>query len=121
MRLAQWQADGDIDVSDAPSVAHALLLGGAQWVLALGAPLRPGHLHNWLLGPDGATFSWPWQAPPERNGDTGGVASAAAAALLAQGLEMPRAVELALQHAAQALATSFLPGMGRRIPNRLAE
>jgi hydroxymethylpyrimidine/phosphomethylpyrimidine kinase len=49
------------------------------------------------------------------------VASAAAAALLAQGLEMPRAVELALQHAAQALATSFLPGMGRRIPNRLAE
>ncbi|HEY0294932.1 MAG TPA: bifunctional hydroxymethylpyrimidine kinase/phosphomethylpyrimidine kinase [Bordetella sp.] len=119
LRLAQWQADGSIDMSESPSPAHALLAGGAQWALVLGAPMRPGHQENILLGPDGQTHTWPWQAPPERNGDTGGVVAAAATALLAQGLDMPRAAELALQHAAQALSTGFLPGMGRRVPNRV--
>jgi hydroxymethylpyrimidine/phosphomethylpyrimidine kinase len=119
LRLAQWQADGNIDLSEAPSPAHALLAGGAQWALVLGAPGRPGHYDNMLVGPEGQTAAWPWQAPPERSADTGGVAAAAAAALLAQGLEMPRAVELALAHAGTALAASFLPGMGRRIPNRV--
>jgi hydroxymethylpyrimidine/phosphomethylpyrimidine kinase len=119
LRLAQWQAEGSIDTSQSASLAHALLDGGAQWALVLGAPLRPGHQENLLLGPDGQTHTWPWQAPPERNGDTGGVAAAAATALLAQGLDMPRAAELALQHAARALSTAFLPGMGRRIPNRV--
>lgn len=119
MRLAQWQADGSIDIGDSPSPAHALLAGGAQWALVLGAPVRPGHLENLLLGPEGQTQAWPWQAPPERNNDTGGVVAAAATALLAQGLDMPRAAELALQHAAQAIATAFLPGMGKRIPNRI--
>ena len=119
LRLAQWQADGSIDIGDSPSPAHALLAGGAQWALVLGAPLRPGHQENLLLGPDGQTHTWPWQPAPERNGDTGGVAAAAATALLAHGLEMPRTVELALGHAAQALAAAFLPGMGKRIPNRV--
>jgi len=119
LRLQQWQSDGTIDTSGAPSPAHALLVGGAQWALVLGAPLRPGHQVNTLVGPEGETASWPWQAPPERSSDTGGVAAAAAAALLAQGLAMPRAVELALAHAEQSLAAGFLPGMGRRIPNRL--
>ncbi|WP_260986213.1 bifunctional hydroxymethylpyrimidine kinase/phosphomethylpyrimidine kinase [Bordetella genomosp. 13] len=120
MRLAHWQSDGSIDTSGAPSAAHALLAGGAQWALVLGAPLRPGHHANTLIGPEGETASWPWQAPPDRNADTGGVAATAAAAFLAQGLPMARAVELALIHADQTLAGSFLPGMGRRIPNRLA-
>ena len=85
----------------------------------LGAPVRPGHLENLLLGPEGQTQAWPWQAPPERNNDTGGVVAAAATALLARGLDMPRVAELALQHAAQAIAAAFLPGMGKRIPNRV--
>jgi hydroxymethylpyrimidine/phosphomethylpyrimidine kinase len=116
--LAQWQADGDIDLSGAPSAAHGLLDGGAQWALVLGAPARPGHHHNLLAGPEGRTAAWPWQAPPERGGDAGGIVAAAAAALLARGLDMPGAVEQALTHAGLALAAGFLPGMGRRIPNR---
>lgn len=119
LRLAQWQADGSIDTSGAPSPAHALLAGGAQWALVLGAPVRPGHQDNILVGPEGQTFAWSWQAPPERSSDTGGLAAASAAALLAQGLDVPRAAEQALTHAGQALAASFLPGMGRRIPNRI--
>lgn len=119
MRLAQWHADGDIDIGEAPSPMHALAAGGAQWVLVLGSPVRPGHHANVLLGPGGQTATWPWQAPPERNTDTGGVAATAAAAMLAQGLEMPQAVEQALRHADSTLATAFLAGMGRRIPNRI--
>jgi len=119
MRLAQWQADGSIDTSGAPSPAHALLGGGAQWALVLGSPVRPGHQANLLVGPEGQTHTYPWQSPPDRSGDTGGVAATAAAAMLAQGLEMPRAVELALAHAEQTLAAGFLAGMGRRIPNRV--
>ncbi|AEE65795.1 phosphomethylpyrimidine kinase [Bordetella pertussis] len=121
VRLAQWQADGSIDTSGAPSPAHALLAGGAQWALVLGSPARPGHQVNMLVGPEGQTSTWPWQAPPDRNGDTGGVAAIAAAAMLAQGMEMPRAVEQALAHAERTIAASFLPGMGRRLPNRVAQ
>lgn len=119
MRLAQWHADGDIDLGEAATPMHALAAGGAQWVLVLGAPVRPGHHANILLGPGEQTVTWPWQAPPERNTDTGGVAATAAAAMLAQGLDMPKAVEQALRYADGALSTAFLPGMGRRIPNRL--
>ncbi|GAB3346460.1 hydroxymethylpyrimidine/phosphomethylpyrimidine kinase [Bordetella tumulicola] len=120
LRLAQWHADGEINIGDAPSPMHALAAGGAQWVLVLGSPVRPGHHANVLLGPGGQTVTWPWQPPPDRNADTGGVAAVAAAAMLAQGLEMPKAVEQALLHADETLAKAFLAGMGRRIPNRIA-
>nr|WP_238925015.1 bifunctional hydroxymethylpyrimidine kinase/phosphomethylpyrimidine kinase [Achromobacter insuavis] len=71
LRLAQWHADGDIDIGDAPSPMHAL------------------------------------------------VAATAITALLARGLDMPEAVRQGLAHADAAVAASFLPGMGRRIPNRI--
>ena len=115
LRLAQWHADGDIDIGDAPSPMHALVAAGAEWVLVLGSPQRPGHYANMLLGPNGQTSTLPWQAPPDRNGDAGGVAATAIAAMLARGLEMPEAVRQGLAHADAAIAASFLPGVGRRI------
>lgn len=63
LRLAQWHADGDIDIGDAPSPMHALVAAGAEWVLVLGSPQRPGHHANVLLGPNGQTTTLPWQAP----------------------------------------------------------
>ncbi|HAP26122.1 MAG TPA: hydroxymethylpyrimidine/phosphomethylpyrimidine kinase, partial [Achromobacter sp.] len=36
LRLAQWHADGDIDIGDAPTPMHALVAAGAAWVLVLG-------------------------------------------------------------------------------------
>jgi len=118
LRLMQWHNDGDIDIGDAPTPMHALLAAGAQWALILGAPQRAGHQANLLLGPDKQTLSWPWQAPPDRNSDTGGLAAMSIAAMLAQKLDMPTAVEQGLIHAEVALTASFLPGMGRRIANR---
>lgn len=105
LRLAQWHADGDIDIGDAPSPMHALVAASAQWVL--------------VLGPNGQTATLPWQAPPDRNGDAGGLAATAITAMLARGLEMPEAVRQGLAHADASVAASFLPGMGRRIPNRI--
>ena len=119
LRLAQWVADGQLDASDLPGPAHALLGAGAQWALVTGSPVRPGHRNNLLVGPQSQTAAWPWQAPPERNGDSGGVLACALAAQLAQGLEMPAAVERALAHADAVAAGSFRPGMGQLIANRL--
>jgi hydroxymethylpyrimidine/phosphomethylpyrimidine kinase len=117
-RLAQWVAEGHIEIDDLPSPAHALIAAGAQWVLLLGHDVRPGSRVNTLLGPEGQTASWPYVAPPERGTDAGGLLAACLAAMLAQGKPMEQAVELALSHADTALAASFLPGMGRRIANR---
>jgi len=117
--LTEWQADGQIDLGTVPSAAHALLAAGAQWVLTLGAPIRPGHRANLLLDAEGQTTSLPWQAPLERHGDSGGVLATALAAFLAQSLTVPQAVERALAHADAAVAASFPAGMGRRIPNRI--
>jgi hydroxymethylpyrimidine/phosphomethylpyrimidine kinase len=117
-RLAQWLADGTVDIGDAASPAHALLGAGAKWVFVLGSPLRPGHFANVLIGPNGSTSNWPWQAPPDRNGDTGGLLATALAAFLARGVEMPEAIEQAQVHADQGIGASFLPGMGRRVANR---
>ncbi|ARP88818.1 hydroxymethylpyrimidine/phosphomethylpyrimidine kinase [Bordetella genomosp. 9] len=118
-RLAQWHAEGAMDIGEATSPAHAMLSAGAKWVLVLGSPLRPGHFANVLLGPNGTTSNFPWQTPPERSGDTAGMLAAAVAAFLAHGLGVPQAVEKALAHADAAVAASFLPGMGRRVVNRM--
>lgn len=120
-RLAQWAADGTLDGSESPSPAHALAAGGARWVLAIGAPLRPGHKANVLVGADAATANFPWEAPPDRSGDSAGVLATAIAAFLARGHDVPDAVEKALAHAGTVMAASFLPGMGRRVPNRMPQ
>ncbi len=117
-RLAQWLSDGTLEIGEAPSAAHAMVGAGAKWVLSLGAPLRPGHAANVLVGPEGATTNWPWHAPPDRSSDSGGLLATALAAWLAHGLDVPQAVEKALAVADAAVAASFLPGMGRRIANR---
>ncbi|OWT75609.1 MULTISPECIES: hydroxymethylpyrimidine/phosphomethylpyrimidine kinase [unclassified Achromobacter] len=118
-RLAQWLSDGTLEIGEATSAAHAMVGAGAKWVLALGAPLRPGHAVNLLVGPEGTTTNWPWQPPPDRSSDSGGLLATTLAACLAQGMEVPEAVEKSLPLADAAVAASFLPGMGRRIANRM--
>jgi len=118
--LARWVADGMLDASGTPSPLHALRQLDADWVLGLGNPARPGHRNNLLIGPENTTFSWPWQAPPSRQSDTGGVLASALTACLAHGLPIQQAVERAIAYADAALAQSFQPGMGLRVANRLA-
>jgi len=118
-RLARWVADGMLDASGTPGPLHALRQLDAGWVLGLGSPSRPGQCNNLLIGPENTTMSWPWQAPPARLSDTGGVLATALTAFLAHGLPIQSAVERAIAHADAALALAFQPGMGLRVANRI--
>ncbi len=117
-RLARWIADGHLRTDELPSPMHAFLTAGADWVLALGAPLRPGHSANILIGSNGATTQRPTHPGPDRSGPAGGVVSAALAAFIASGMSVPDATEHALGYADQAISQGFMAGMGRRIPQR---
>lgn len=117
-RLARWVADGHLNCDTLAPPMHAFLSAGADWVLALGAPLRPGQTANILIGGDGTTTQRPTHAAPERSGPAGGLVSAALAAYVARGLSFPEAVEQALIYAEKALAQGFVAGMGRRLPRR---
>jgi len=119
-RLSRWIADGHLRVDELATPMHAFLAAGADWVLALGAPLRPGHATNMLIGSDGTTTHRAMHAPPERSASAGGVVSAAIAAFMAQGVPVAAAVERALGHADQAIGQGFVAGMGRRIPRHAA-
>jgi len=118
-RLAGWIADGHLRIEGLATPMHAFLAAGADWVVALGAPLRPGHTAHMLIGTTGATTHYPVHPAPERSGSAGGAVAAALTALLAQGKTMPEAVEPALAHGDLALAHGFLAGMGRRIPRHM--
>ena len=117
-RLARWVADGHLRTDELPSPMHAFLSAGADWVLALGAPLRPGQSASILIGSDGTTTQRPTHTAPERSGPSGGLVSAALAAYVARGLSIPEATEHALGYADKAISQGFVAGMGRRIPRR---
>ena len=117
-RLARWVADGHLRCDELPSPMHAFISAGADWVLALNAPLRPGHTAHTLIGTDGTTTQRPALASPDRSGPAGGLVTAALAAFLAGGATMAQATDRALAYAEAALRDGFLPGMGRRIPKR---
>lgn len=120
-RLANWHAEGLLETSDAADAYLALLAAGADWVLTVGHALQAGHRNTLLTGPDQQTASWPWHAPTERTGDTGGALAAALATWLAHGLPMTQAAERALAYAESSLAAAFRPGMGLYIPRRLVQ
>jgi hydroxymethylpyrimidine/phosphomethylpyrimidine kinase len=118
-RLTQWITEDVLEAAGQTAGPQALQAIGANWVLVTGSPQRPGHLVNILVGPDNETASWPWHAPADRVRDSGGLVAAALATLLARGLSVPEAAELACAHAEQALSQSFQPGMGQRIARRI--
>ncbi|MEI2415217.1 bifunctional hydroxymethylpyrimidine kinase/phosphomethylpyrimidine kinase [Orrella sp. JC864] len=118
-RLAGWHAEGLLETNEPSDAYLALLAAGADWVLTLGHALQAGHRNTLLSGPDQQTATWPWQAPAERTGDSGGVLAAALAAWLAHGLPMPQAAERAIAYADAALGAAFRPGMGLHIARRM--
>jgi len=118
-RLSQWVTDDVLEASGHSNGAQALQAIGAQWVLVTGAHQRPGHWANVLTGPENETLSWVSLSAPERTRDSGGIVATALASLLARGLSVPKAAELACAHAGQALQQSFQPGMGHLIARRI--
>lgn len=118
-RLVHWITEDVLEAAGQTAGPQALQAIGAAWVLVTGSQQRPGHLVNILVGPANEIVSWPWQSPPERVRDAGGLVATALAAFLAQGLSVPEAAKKACAHAELALAQSFQPGMGQRIARRV--
>ena len=96
---------------------HALVAAGAQWVLVLAARSGPATTPTCCSAPAARPAPIPGRRRPTATATP--AAATAITAMLARGLEMPEAVRQGLAHADAAVASSFLPGMGRRIPYRI--
>ena len=118
--LDEWMDEDLLEATGQNSAPQALQSMGADWVMVLGHVQRPGHRVNLLVGPDNQTTSLAWVAPPERLRDAGGMVAAAMCALIARGVSVSEAAELACQYAERAQAQAFRPGMGGLIANRMA-
>jgi hydroxymethylpyrimidine/phosphomethylpyrimidine kinase len=111
-RLAEgWRdpADGDMAGLDAAELTST----GCAFVLVNCS--EPGQ--NTLYDIDGEVARYPWRRLPGNFAGAGTVQSAALAALLARGLEVPAAVEAAHAYTLAALAHGQRFGMGKFVPN----
>lgn len=111
-RLAEgWRdpSDGDMAGLDAAELTS----DGCAFVLV--NCTEPGQ--NTLYDIDGEVARYPWRRLPGAFAGAGSVQSAAIAALLARGLEVPAAVESAHHFTLGALAHGQRFGMGKLVPN----
>ncbi|THF61273.1 bifunctional hydroxymethylpyrimidine kinase/phosphomethylpyrimidine kinase [Pseudothauera rhizosphaerae] len=129
LRLAgpDWEADAPEDDLDdeeggvplAPEEAVARLLAlGVEYVLLTGAGQHGPQVVNRLFGAEGLVRTDAWERLPGPFLGAGATLSAAAAAALAHGMDVPEAVREAQEFTQAALAAAFRPGMGPAIPDR---
>jgi hydroxymethylpyrimidine/phosphomethylpyrimidine kinase len=125
-RLAEtWRESADETMES--DVEHLLALG-CEFVLVTGTPANIGQeggganvvntLANTLFGGDGMISHDPWQHFPGPFLGAGGTLSAAIAAFMARGSDVPDAVQAAQAYTIGALASAQRYGMGKLVPNR---
>ncbi len=126
LRLAGGDGEADEDGEPGepvppldPDEAVARLLAlGTEYVLLTGAGQHGPQVVNRLIGADGVVRTDAWERLPGPFLGAGATLSAAAAAALAHGMNVPEAVREAQEFTWQALAAAFRPGMGPAIPDR---
>jgi hydroxymethylpyrimidine/phosphomethylpyrimidine kinase len=111
-------SDEDEDDLGIEESAERLLAAGADYVLVTGAGDDPQAILNRLYGEKGAVRSDSWERLPGTFHGAGATLSAAVAAAIANGLDVPEAVREAQEYVWQSLSEAFRPGMGHRIPDR---
>ena len=116
---ARRLADGDDDESTVAACAGALVERGAEFVLLTGTNEPGREVVNTLYGRDGVVRTDAWPRLPGTFHGAGGTLSAALAAMLANGLDLPEAVREAQDYTWSALKRAYRPGMGRFLPDRL--
>ncbi|MDQ3196545.1 MAG: hydroxymethylpyrimidine/phosphomethylpyrimidine kinase, partial [Pseudomonadota bacterium] len=117
-RLAADDSDEHED-RDLADCARRLLDMGAEYVLLTGTHENTPQVINILYGQDGIVRSDSWQRLPGSYHGSGCTLAAAAAAAIANGLEIAEAVKDAQEYTWQTLKFGFRPGMGQHIPDRL--
>ena len=99
--------------------ADGLLSNGARYALITGTHEKDEQVINRLYSPEGLITELAWDRLPGSYHGSGCTLSAAAAAFLAQGFSMIEAVKESQVYTWDTLFSSFRPGHGQYIPNRL--
>jgi hydroxymethylpyrimidine/phosphomethylpyrimidine kinase len=115
-RLAEH--GGEDDEPDLAECARRLVEAGAEFVLITGTHENTLEVVNTLYGAQGQLRADAWERLPGSYLGSGTTLSAAVAAGLANGLDLPDAVRDAQEYTWQALANGFRPGMGQIVPDR---
>jgi len=122
-RLAELLGDGkETDDAEDPLLeecARRLLKAGCEYVLITGAHEATPQVINTLYGRKGQIRADTWQRLPSGFHGAGCTLTAAVAATLANGLDVPEAVKEAQDYTWHALQQGFRPGMGQYLPDHL--
>ena len=114
--LPEWTGDKNPGPRD---IAKAAAVMGVPYTLVTGLPLTDQHIDNVLATPETVIAREKFERIEAVFAGAGETLSAALAALLATGLELPEAFSEALNYLDRSLDEGFRPGMGQVIPDRL--
>lgn len=120
-RLALFEDDNE-DCQDNLSLdecAYRLLDTGCEYVLITGTHENTAQVTNSLFTAEGRIRSDEWKRLPYSYHGSGCTLASAIAASMANGLSVNESVHTAQDYTWRTLDSSFRPGMGQHIPNRL--
>jgi hydroxymethylpyrimidine/phosphomethylpyrimidine kinase len=114
--LPDWAGEKNPGPRDIAKAAAAM---GVPYTLVTGLPLADQFIDNVLATPETVVAHEKFERIEAVFAGAGETLSAALAALLATGLELPEAFSEALNYLDRSLDEGFRPGMGQVIPDRL--
>ena len=114
--LPEWEGERNPSPRD---IARAASERGVPYTLVTGVPLPEQHIDNVLATPETVVAHEKFERIEAVFAGAGDTLSAALAALLASGMDLPEATREALTYLDRCLDEGFRPGMGQVIPDRL--
>ncbi|MFZ6777318.1 bifunctional hydroxymethylpyrimidine kinase/phosphomethylpyrimidine kinase [Undibacterium sp. Ji83W] len=115
---AEAETETGAEAEDLAADTMTLIESGCEYILVTGTTGETGEVVNTLYNETGIVRRDTWQRLPGSHAGAGSTLSAAIAALLANGLEIPEAVLEAQEFTHAALSHAQRLGMGRLIPDR---
>ena len=114
--LPEWEGERNPSPRDIARAASEL---GVPYTLVTGVPLPEQHIDNVLSTPEAVVVHEKFERIEAVFAGAGDTLSAALAALLATGMDLPEATREALSYLDRCLDEGYSPGMGQVIPDRL--
>ncbi len=114
--LPDWSTQHSPNARDLARAAHSF---GVPWTLVTGVSLPDQFVDNVLASPQAVLLNEKFERFEGVFSGAGDTLSAALAALLASGDELPEAFTEALSYLDRCLEGGFRPGMGHVVPDRL--
>lgn len=114
--LPEWSGERNPGPRDIAKAASEL---GVPYTLVTGLPLPEQHIDNVLATPETVIAHEKFERIEAVFAGAGDTLSAALAALLATGMDLPDATSEALAYLDRSLDEGFRPGMGQVVPDRL--